>query len=50
VLDWRNSVPEYSPHVEVVKVEGAHMTMGSNPDAQRVVAARLARLGSKDRS
>jgi predicted esterase YcpF (UPF0227 family) len=46
VLDWRNSVPEYAPQVEVMKVEGAHMTMGSNPDAQRVVAARLARLGS----
>ena len=44
VLDWRGSVPEYSPNVEVVKVEGAHMTMGSNPETQRVVAARLARL------
>ena len=49
VLDWRNSVPERSPLVEVITVEGTHMTMGSNPETQRVVAARLARLGSKDR-
>ena len=43
VLDWRNSLPETSPQVEVVMIEGAHMTMGSNPETQRVVAARLAR-------
>jgi pimeloyl-ACP methyl ester carboxylesterase len=43
VLDWRNSVPERSPLVEVITIEGAHMTMGSNPETQRVVAARLAR-------
>jgi pimeloyl-ACP methyl ester carboxylesterase len=43
VLDWRNSVPEPSPLVEVVAIEGAHMTMGSNPETQRAVAARLAR-------
>jgi pimeloyl-ACP methyl ester carboxylesterase len=47
VLDWRNSLPEPSPHVEVVTIEGAHMTMGSNPETQRVVAARLAQLGSR---
>ena len=32
-----------APNVEVVTIRGAHMTMGSNPDAQRVVAARLAK-------
>jgi hypothetical protein len=42
IVDWRSCVPESSPLVEVVEVGGAHMTMGSNPDAQRVVAARLA--------
>ena len=42
VLDWRNSLPERSPLLEIVMIEGAHMTMGSNPEAQRVVAARLA--------
>jgi pimeloyl-ACP methyl ester carboxylesterase len=44
VLDWRNSLPERSPQVEVVTIEGAHMTMGSNPETQRVVAARLAQV------
>jgi hypothetical protein len=43
VLDWRDSLPERSPLVEVVTIEGAHMTIGSNPEAQRIVAARLAR-------
>jgi pimeloyl-ACP methyl ester carboxylesterase len=47
VLDWRNSVPERSPRVDVVTIEGAHMTMGSNPATQRVVAARLAQSGSR---
>jgi pimeloyl-ACP methyl ester carboxylesterase len=42
VVDWRACLPDPSPKIEVVLIEGAHMTMGSNPDAQRVVAARLA--------
>ena len=42
VLDWRACVPDPGPNVEMVTVVGAHMTMGSNPEAQRVVAARLA--------
>ena len=46
VLDWRNSLPDRSPLVKVVTVEGAHMTMGSNPEAQRVIAERLARQAS----
>jgi hypothetical protein len=45
VLDWRNTLPEPSALVDVVMVEGAHMTIGSNPQAQRVVAARLALPG-----
>lgn len=42
VVDWRVCVPDSSPHVETVMVNGAHMTIGSNPEAQRIVAARLA--------
>ena len=48
VLDWRDSLPEQSALVEIVTVEGAHMTIGSNPEAQRIVAARLARTTPKD--
>ena len=46
VLDWRGSLPEPSALLDVVTVEGAHMTMGSNPETQRIVAARLAQAGS----
>ena len=44
VVDWQSCVPRPALHVETIMVEGAHMTMGSNPEAQRVVAARLAAL------
>lgn len=43
VLDWRDSLPERSALVDVITIEGAHMTIGSNPEAQRIVAARLAK-------
>ncbi len=43
VVDWRACVPDPAAHVDVVMIAGAHMTMGSNPEAQRVVAACLAR-------
>jgi len=42
VVDWRACIPDPAPNVEIVTVEGHHMTMGSNPNVQRVVAARLA--------
>ena len=42
LVDWRSCVPDPAPNVEVVEVGGAHTTTGSNPEAQRVVAARLA--------
>ena len=42
LLDWRCCRPDPAPNVEVVIVPGAHTTMGSNPDVQRVVATRLA--------
>jgi pimeloyl-ACP methyl ester carboxylesterase len=43
VVDWRACVPDDAPNVEMVLVAGAHMTMASNPNAQRIVADRLAR-------
>jgi len=42
VIDWRVCVAEGAPHVETVMIAIHHMTMGSNPDVQRLVAARLA--------
>ncbi len=41
ILDWRSSVPEPAPNVEVIFIEGAHTTIGSNPRAQTVIADRL---------
>jgi pimeloyl-ACP methyl ester carboxylesterase len=43
VVDWRSCLPAPGDGIEIVMIEGHHMTMASNPDAQRVVAARLAR-------
>jgi alpha/beta hydrolase family protein len=42
VVDWRACVPDPSPQVEMVTIEGDHMTMGSNHEVQKIVAARLA--------
>lgn len=42
VVDWHACVPDAAPDVETLMVNGAHMTIGSNPEAQRIVAARLA--------
>src|SRR5262249_54795778 len=42
IVDWLACVPEPAPNIEVVAIEGTHMTMASNPDVQRVVPARLA--------
>lgn len=43
LVDWRSCVPDPAPNIELVYVDGAHTTMGSNPEVQRVVAERLAR-------
>lgn len=43
IVDWHDTVPEPGPQVEVVEIAGAHTAMGSNPEAQRVIAERLAR-------
>jgi len=42
IVDWRSCIPDPAPNVEVIAIEGAHTTMASNPNVQRVVAARLA--------
>jgi pimeloyl-ACP methyl ester carboxylesterase len=42
LVDWRYCKPDPAPNVEVVVIDGAHSTMGSNPEAQRIVADRLA--------
>lgn len=41
VVDWRCCVPGPATNVELVEIAGAHMTMGSNPEALRIIAARL---------
>ncbi|MDB5734559.1 MAG: hypothetical protein JWP16_548 [Alphaproteobacteria bacterium] len=45
VVDWRGTIPDAGPGVEVVEIRGAHSAMGSNPHVQRIVADRLARSG-----
>ncbi len=42
MVDWRASVPDSDPLTEIITVAGPHTTMGSHPEAQRVIAARLA--------
>lgn len=41
IVDWRCCLPEAGDG-ETVEVEGAHSTLGSNPEVQRIVADRLA--------
>ena len=43
VIDWEASRPTPAEGVEVVEITGAHMAICSNPEAQRIVADRLAR-------
>jgi|SRR5579862_2860824 len=42
VIDWRACIPQTSAQTEIVTVCGSHMTLGSNPEVMRVIAARLA--------
>ena len=44
LVDWRACMPSPAPNVTVVTIAGAHVTIGSNPAAQRAVAASLAAL------
>jgi len=43
IIDWQASLPTASDMVEVVEISGSHMAVCSNPQAQRIVADRLAR-------
>jgi len=42
VVDWQACMPDASPNVETVLIDGSHMTMASNPETQRIIAERLA--------
>jgi len=42
IVDWHACVPQPSAQTEVVLLSGDHMTLGSNPEVLRVIAARLA--------
>ena len=44
IIDWRTSVPPASDLVEVVEITGPHMAVCSNPEVQRIVADRLAKI------
>jgi alpha/beta hydrolase fold len=44
LVEWHGCLPETAAQVETVIIEGAHMTIASNPEAQRIVADRLARI------
>jgi hypothetical protein len=42
IVDWHACVPQPSAQTEMVVLSGDHMTMGSNPEVLRIIAARLA--------
>jgi pimeloyl-ACP methyl ester carboxylesterase len=42
VVDWRACMPRPGVQTEVVTLSGDHMTMGSNPEVLRAIAAKLA--------
>lgn len=42
IVDWRCCLPDRGDG-ETIEVEGAHSTLASNPEVQRIVADRLAR-------
>jgi pimeloyl-ACP methyl ester carboxylesterase len=42
ILDWHACLPRPSRQTEIVALSGDHMTMASNPEVLRVIAARLA--------
>lgn len=43
IIDWEAARPDPASGVEIVEVSGAHMSICSNPQVQRIVAERLAR-------
>jgi pimeloyl-ACP methyl ester carboxylesterase len=42
IVDWRQCLQDETALCRNVRIEGAHATMGSNPQAQRAMAAALA--------
>lgn len=46
IVDWRQCLQDESDLAKNVRVSGAHTTVGSNPEAQAVVAKALARTTS----
>ena len=43
IVAWQACIPDAGEGQEVLMIPGAHTTMGSNPDVQRIIAERLAR-------
>ncbi len=43
IVDWRQCLQDEAPGYENIHVSGTHTTMGSNPQAQRIIAETLAR-------
>lgn len=44
IIEWEAARPEPGSRVDVVEVSGAHMSICTNPQVQRIIAERLARL------
>jgi pimeloyl-ACP methyl ester carboxylesterase len=42
IVDWRQCLQDEAPGYENIDVPGTHTTMGSHPEAQRIIAHRLA--------
>ena len=42
VVDWRLCLPD-NKDADIVEIHGPHMTIGSNPEAMRIIVDRLAR-------
>ena len=44
IIEWEAARSEPGSRVDVVEVSGAHMSICTNPQVQRIIAERLARL------
>jgi pimeloyl-ACP methyl ester carboxylesterase len=42
IVDWRQCLQDEAPGYDNIDVPGTHTTMGSHPEAQRIIAQRLA--------
>jgi pimeloyl-ACP methyl ester carboxylesterase len=43
ILDWRVTVPEPAPNVEIIQVDTTHLTTVFDPKVQHIIASRLSR-------